>query len=269
MSNNDFQKFLTDIDKIHIHGKNMLAKIKSKKDVSVYEEHYRKFYESTISKSKDLESNTIALNSYKDKVSKLNKTSKFTAQSKFESSIIEEFLCVILKNEFGNDILQYGSIKAYSSLYFNYSNKDTFKNNISININNKDQDVAIYRKIPIDAGNKQQDLYVPIVCIECKTYIDKTMLEGSVATASKIKNGNPNCLFLIVSETYDVANDVNIETSDIDNIYILRKGKRKSKTGQKIQLDVIEHVIETIKNKLDKENIEIEKRVTDKGYLRL
>ena len=31
------------------------------------------------------------------------------------------------------------------------------------------------------------------------------MLEGSVSTAAKIKNGNPKCLFFIVTETYEVG----------------------------------------------------------------
>ncbi|MFQ6055585.1 MAG: Bpu10I family restriction endonuclease, partial [Methanosarcinales archaeon] len=41
-------------------------------------------------------------------------------------------------------------------------------------------------------------MHIPIVSIECKTYRDKTMFEGSVSTAEKIKKGNLYCIFLIV-----------------------------------------------------------------------
>ena len=53
--------------------------------------------------------------------------------------------------------------------------------------------------------------------------LDKTMYEGSVATADKIKTGNPYCLFYLVTETYDISSDVDIQTSKIDDIYVLRK----------------------------------------------
>ena len=53
------------------------------------------------------------------------------------------------------------------------------------------------------------------------------MYEGSVATAEKIKQGNPYGLFFIVTETYDVKEDVDPKYSQLDQIYILRKTKRE------------------------------------------
>ena len=77
------------------------------------------------------------------------------------------------------------------------------------------------------------------------------LLEGSVSTAAKIKNGNPKCLFFIVTETYDVGDAVDIETSQIDNIYILRKQKRANDIH-----DVIEHLIH-VRDSFDFQNTDI------------
>ncbi len=46
----------------------------------------------------------------------------------------------------------------------------------SMRVNEKDQDFAIYRQVQIQADSERRTLYVPVVSIECKTYIDKTML---------------------------------------------------------------------------------------------
>jgi len=73
---------------------------------------------------------------------------------------------------------------------------------------------------------QENKIYVPIVSVECKTYLDKTMYEGSVSTAEKIKKGNLYCVFLIVTETYEVSLDVDPKYSSIDQIYVLRKESR-------------------------------------------
>ena len=112
-------------------------------------------------------------------------------------------------------------------------------------------------------------IYIPIVCIECKTYLDKTMYEGSIATASKIKNGNPKCLFLIATETYEVSSDVEIRTNLIDNIYVLRKQRRKNNNQRNaIQQDVICHLLETIEKHVSMESKTVNELMRDKGYLR-
>ena len=123
------------------------------------------------------------MNKYKNHVEAHN---VYTAQSKFAPTIIEEFLCRVLKNEFGNDVLQYGPVSAYSSLYFSYSDKVAFKEGIEIKLNVKDQDVGIYKKevLTSSAGGKHE-ISIPIVCIECKTYLDKTMYEGVLPRPQK------------------------------------------------------------------------------------
>jgi len=89
-------------------------------------------------------------------------------------------------------------------------------------------------------------IQVPIVSIECKTYIDKTMLEGSISTAQRIKHGNPKSKFYIVSETYDLSSKEEINPHEIDNIFIVRKSKRK--TPDVIDPAVLKDIYKTVEN---------------------
>lgn len=68
---------------------------------------------------------------------------------------------------------------------------------------------------------------IPAIAIEAKTYIDKTMLDSIMATAEKIKSGNPHTRFVAVTESYDVSLVVDPAYSRIDQIYVLRKMGRK------------------------------------------
>lgn len=260
------------LDKNYIHGKNMLAK-KDDSYINAFFMPYMKFLSTMMnSESESIKNLVDALNSYKDFVRKTNANNHYSAQSKFEPTILEEFICHVLKGKIGNDVLQYGSVKAYSSLYFSYTSKDSFKAGVDLKINQKDQDVGIFKSEVLHIGEIKKVIHIPLVCIECKTYLDKTMYEGSVATASKIKNGNPKCLFIIATETYDVSNDVDIETSLIDNIYVLRKQKR-SKNRDKlllapINVSVIEHLVNTVSTRIDRTDKEVDQLVTELGYLR-
>ena len=204
-------------------------------------------------------------------ISKSDNKKIFSAQSKFESTIIEEYLCRILKNKFGNDVLQYGPVQAYSSLYFSYSDKSSFKQGVEIKLNVKNQDVGIYKRERLSVNSdKNYSVFIPIVCIECKTYLDKTMYEGSVATANRIKMGNPYCTFIIVTETYDIKKEVDIETSLIDNIYVLRKQRRNehNKNPNPIFADVIRSLLDFIRSKLDSRRKSVDELIKTIGYLR-
>ena len=258
--------FLRNLDRGHIHGKNMLAK-KIKPEIERFYGPYRKFLSAL---NGDLEKSVKALNEYKDYVLQDN---PFTSQSKFDPSIVEEFICQTLKAKFGNDVLMYGSVKAYSSLYFTYPSKEAFKQGVVLKINVKDQDVGIYKKEAIRTEDGTiHDIIIPMVCVECKTYLDKTMYEGSVATAIKIKNGNPRCLFYIVTETYDVSSSVDIDMTQIDNIYVLRKQRRRAGAGStsinKISADVVKHLLQKIEVRLQAEKETVDELIKGKGYLR-
>lgn len=259
----DQKEYLENLGKEFIHGKNILAKWE-KANIKIFFEPYKTFSDAISGTLKDAVS---ALNTYKDFV---KEKSEFSAQSKFEPTILEEFISRILKKEFGNDDLMYGGVKAYSSLYFTYTSRDTFSKGVDLKINVKDQDVGIYKEEILTTNDgTRHTIYIPMVCIECKTYLDKTMYEGSVATATKIKNGNPGCLFLIVTETYEVSSNVDIEMTQIDNIYVLRKQRRgnRNNSTNEISYDVLRHMLKKVNSHLTYEKSSVDDMV-NKGYLR-
>ncbi len=199
----------------------------------------------------------------------------FSAQGKFRPTILEEFLFllfkdyveVVKKQHDKEDVLGSGAVKAYSNLYFKAKDFSNFIKAPEIGINEKDQDYAIYRSfdISINQSNPLQ-IRIPAIAIEAKTYIDKTMLDSIIATAEKIKSGNPHTRFIAVAERYDVSFAVDPAYSRIDQIYILRKSMRKNEW-----LDIDKGVVwklfdDTIKH-LERPWFDIERRIKDDGVI--
>lgn len=261
--NKDQIIFLESIKSECVHASNMLAK-RGKEGICKFFNEYKKFHQASL--GDDLTEAVAALNQYKDFV---GENSSYSAQSKFEPTIIEEFICQILRQKFGDGVLMYGSVKAYSSLYISYSSMASFKEGVTIKPNVKDQDVCIYKqeKLIKESGD-EINLSIPIVCIECKTYLDKTMYEGSVATADKIKAGNPHCLYFLVTETYEISGEVDIEISDIDNIYVLRKQRRKPDMKNPISTEVFTHLIDQIGRRLQMKRLSVDEMIQQYGYIR-
>lgn len=75
-------------------------------------------------------------------------------------------------------------------------------------------------------------VYLPIISMECKQYIDKTMLDNAISAATHLKVTNPFCLELITIELNKLK-DINIAGSGIDNLYLLRRQQLKSATYRK------------------------------------
>lgn len=261
--------FLNQIDKCCVHGKSILAKSKNDKILPFFEK-YQNFYNSINQlTNENIKEKSKIFIEYKNKIHSLNNQNGrliFSAQSKLEPTIIEEFLFHLFKDiVHSNSIINVGSVKAYNNLYFSPSNFQEFKENNFIKINQKDQDFSIYKTIILkDNQNQEYKLSVPIVSIECKTYLDKTMLEGSIATAEKVKSGNPHCKFYILTETYEVDLKVDPSTSRIDNIFVLKKGNRSERTSE-IKLEVIKSIYEEVNNHLNSNWRDIESNIKNKG----
>lgn len=198
----------------------------------------------------------------------------FSAQGKFRPTILEEFLYLLFKDyvdvvkerDDEDNVLDSGAVKAYSNLYFKAKNFRDFIKSPEIGVNEKDQDYAIFRTFDISI-NKADPLQIriPALAIEAKTYIDKTMLDSIIATAEKIKSGNPHTRFIAVAERYDVSFAVDPAYSRIDQIYILRKAMKKD------WIDIDKNVVwrlfeETIKH-LERPWSDIEARIKDDGVI--
>lgn len=270
-------------NKNYIHGSNIKTKLNQDKNTDEAEK-LKKIYEKYIQDIKEInrkqsDKKIIAkkvelLNEYYNSYTKGNFDKFFTSQSKLRSTILEEFLCILFedlvknkKNELNSTILKAGGIKAYSNLYFSSKNLKQFVDAPTIGINQKDQDYAIYRPLTLIVnGNFKKEINLPIISIEAKTYIDKTMLEGSIATAEKIKSGNPYAKFFMVAETYEVDQSVDPAYSRIDQIYVLRKSDTRGSENP-IDFEVVYSLYNDVKNHLERDWSNIKKRLTTFGTI--
>ena len=281
--------FLKSLDsKKFIHASNFLAKFKSYSNLSdqqkmafdnilpVYYSYLQENFELDGYSDEIINQRTVLLNNYYHFIFDNGYDNIFKSQSKFRPTIIEEFLFLLFKDLIAEikvnikddkNILSVGAIKAYSNLYFTAKNLENFINEPSVGINTKDQDFAIYRPLNLtiqDIGKYSTN--IPVVSIECKTYIDKTMLEGSIATAEKIKSGNPYSLFIIITETYEVDLKVDPVYSRINQIYVLRKSKRKD-AKQPIYADVLIDLVSLIKSHLERDWSDIQNKLSNHGKI--
>ena len=92
------------------------------------------------------------------------------------------------------------------------------------------------------------------------------MLDTIIATAGKLKSGNPHTWFIAVAENYDVKFDVDPAYSRIDQIYILRKSTRRS-DWQEISENVVLRMFNDIKNHLQRPWSDIKKRLEEEGTI--
>ena len=260
-----------------IHASNLIAKCR--KSLNVEGDHYK-----TLCKllpiylhylSCQLSINDYSEDSIKKRVESLDKYYKsfedlavesiFDSRSKIRSTILEEFMYLLLlkateelKNKLGDKskYVKCGSVKAYSNLYITGKGVVDFIIRPIVKINTKDQDYAVYRSVPIMIINEndkndiisQEVANVPIIAIENKTFLDKTMLEGSVATAEKVKLGNPYSTYIVVTETYAVDEDVDPIYSRIDQIFVLRKCKtdKENRLAMPISPDVVAKIVDLV-----------------------
>ncbi|MBQ7190372.1 MAG: Bpu10I family restriction endonuclease [Kiritimatiellae bacterium] len=265
-----------------VHASNILTRIDKNDKPDILEQivpSYLAYYKSNQVSGFDLPVVTKrvkALNAYYGVLHNLglegNKV--YSAQTKFRPSVLEEFMALVFRDflelkrqEIPAPKLSIGSVKAYSNLYFFGKDFASFARSPELGINVKDQDFAIFRKVALSLDeNKPMVANLPVVAIECKTFIDKTMLEGSVATAEKLKAGNPYTFFGIVAETYDVSMDVNPAYSRIDQIYILRKTSRRG-VQREIDPAVVLDLIANVKKHLEKPWSNIEQKLKSTGLL--
>ncbi len=215
------------------------------------------------------------LNTYYNFFFENNYDNAFSSQGKFRPTILEEFMFLLFKDYVSylktlhnddEDVLDSGSSKAYTNLYFTSNSIQDFIAAPSIEINVKDQDFAIYRKFQLAINENKKDIRIPIVAVECKTYIDKTMLDGIMSTAEKIKTGNPYSLFVAITENYDVDLKVDPAYSRIDQIYVLRKCKRKEEWAN-IDPKVVWRAFYEVRQHIERPWSNVEHKMRNEGVI--
>lgn len=203
---------------------------------------------------------------YKEFIDQQKYAEKFDSRSNLHSSVLEEFIYYIFRDlvfEFSTSAVL-GKAHTFKDIFFNSSSYKEMVAKPNAKIEKKDHDfiigVNILAKMNCDGNNniEEHNWQIPAVAIECKTYLDKTMLEGSSTAAEQLKQRNPNAIYIVVAEWLKLTEQVNLKKFKVDQIYILRKQKntdreyRYADTYKKNPVfpDVVEHLFITVREHL-------------------
>ncbi len=172
-------------------------------------------------------------NEYKDFLDQKQYAEKFDSRSNLHSSALEEFMYFLFRDlvaDYSQNAL-IGKSHAFKDIFFrsgNYLEMITAPHTL---IEKKDHDFVIGAKINASfvcdgmQEIEEESFDMPAVAIECKTYLDKTMLEGASTAAEQLKSRNPNAIYYVVAERLKLTEAVNLKKYKVDQIYILRKQK--------------------------------------------
>jgi len=203
---------------------------------------------------------------YKNFIDQQKYAEKFDSRSNLHSSVLEEFIYFLFRDlvrEFTENAL-IGKANTFKDIFFMPPNYTSMLETPHAHIEKKDHDFAIVVSVSARlncAGQEKGELHhfqIPAVAIECKTYLDKTMLEGSSTAAEQLKFRNPNALYIVVAEWLKLTENVNLRKFKVDQIYVLRKQKNTDREYRflpdyeknPIYPDVVEHLFNTVRTHL-------------------
>lgn len=173
------------------------------------------------------------LNEYKDFLDQQHYAEKFDSRSNLHSSVLEEFLYYLFKDlvESISENALIGKSHSFKDIFFRSANYSEMVSRPNALIEIKDHDFSIGCSIKASMtckGVEEPEVHtwdIPAVAIECKTYLDKTMLQDVSTAADQLKQKNPNAMYIVVAEWLKLTDSVNLKKFKIDQIYVLRKQK--------------------------------------------
>lgn len=227
------------------------------------------------------------LSEYKDFIDQKKYAEHFDSRSNLHSSVLEEFMYYLFKDlvaEFTSQAWIGSGKNTFKDIFFDHPNFRHMVNKPGVSIETKHHDFVIgvtvnttFRTLGGQGpqATQQVSLNVPAVAIECKTYLDKNMLEGASTSAEELKARNPNAIYIVVMEWIKLSEYVNLHKYKVDQIYILRKQKNTDRefrfldTYKKnpIYEDVVMHLFEFVRRHLTTDWSSGVKYGLSRGYL--
>ena len=209
---------------------------------------------------------TKILNEYKDFLDQQHYAEKFDSRSNLHSTVLEEFMYFMFKDlaeEFSESAL-IGKSHTFKDIFFAPASFEQMLEKPNSKIEKKDHDFAIGAKIDAALsveGSEIEEEFIwdlPAIAVECKTYLDKTMLQDASTAAEQLKLRNPNAMYIVVAEWLKLTDEVNLAKFKIDQVYVLRKQKNTDReyryldgyVKNPIYEDVIKHLYETVRTYL-------------------
>ena len=236
------------MDKLHqVHKLNLLNKIGTLKNdvqMSIFNEVKTAYevYEEAFSSITVFDENAIrtlvdALNTYRRIAIPVFDCLDNSGQQALGYTIMEEFFFLFFHTYLKSEKINYpnlflGKGNSYVSLSFTPKSFESAFKDVSPYIHSKDQDfvlgVSVDIKVESADSKSSEQTILPIVAIECKTYLEKNMLDSCANTASRLKRAMPYCLYMVASE-YMKMSEASPELTDIDEVYILCKAKNSER----------------------------------------
>lgn len=239
------------------HKQNLEGKInsdyKSQKKFfkNFYNNHYLPWHRSNLSiksiAKADISKKVLLLNKYYGKVNKANDQNRpsgqaknwITFQSKFRPTVLEEFCYYLLKDvpEIKKLKLEFRKKKIHAGFEINSKGE--------IKPKEKDVDCCIVRAEQGKIGKKKIDLLIPVIAIECKTYLDGTMWNETQYSAILLKRVNSAARVYVLTEGNQVKMTKITKESPIDDIFVIR-----SKKSSEIDVNTVMEFIRQIRKDL-------------------
>lgn len=238
------------LDKKHIHGKNLRNYTRKqrgpRKELFQNIEVAYELFRNTVDSVQNLDDDGIteivnALNTYRRASLPVFDKMDNAGQKALGYTIMEEFFYLLFNKYIGqlglaHDNLFVGKGNSYVSLSFTPSGFSNLFTHPNAYIHTKDQDFVLGATVNInvaaDGTEETTSTVIPVVAIECKTYLERNMLDSCAATASRLKNAMPYCVYMVASE-YMKMSDASPELTDIDEVYVLCKAKNSEREARK------------------------------------
>lgn len=203
------------------------------------------------------------LNDYKDFIDQQHYAEAFDSRSNLHSSVLEEFMYYLFRDlvaDFSKSAL-IGKSHTFKDIFFAPPGYADMLEQPCARIERKDHDFAIGVRVNSKlvcegSGTIESEVWdLPAAAIECKTYLDKTMLQDASTAAEQLKVRNPNAMYIVVAEWLKLTESVNLAKYKIDQIYVLRKQKNTDRefryldgyVKNPIYADVVEHLFNSVR----------------------
>jgi hypothetical protein len=182
------------------------------------------------------------LEKYKDFIDQQKYAEHFDSRSNLHSTVLEEFIYYLFRDlvaDFDNRTL-IGKSRSFKDIFFTPPNYEAMISHLHA------------------SEPEVHQFDIPAVVIECKTYLDKTMLEGASRAAEELKARNPNALYIVAMEWLKLTDAVNLRKYKVDQVYVFRRQRNTDRefrftpayVKNPIDSSVIWHLFKTVKSHL-------------------
>ena len=134
-------------------------------------------------------------------------------QIKLDNTILEEFLPQLMSSalRLPKNTFEYGPQKTFSGLTFSSAIGNPGPGGLAT-LRSKHQDFVLGRRLFLKTSfdrdfevSERVEAHLGYVCAECKTNLDKTMVQEAVATSRDRKTAVPSSLYFLVCEFLDMT----------------------------------------------------------------